>query len=98
MGFIFCFYELIINIYTFIKQKFCGLQLILSILSFILLLIVNCIFSEIIELNCCRLSEKVERNIENRNAIQAYKDSNNNFDLYKIKNNLINDDMYLSVN
>ena len=97
-GIIFCFYELIINIYTFIKQKFYGLQLILSILSFILLLIVNCIFSEIIELNCCKLNEKVERNIENRNGFQAYKDFNNNFDLYKIKNNLINDDMYLSVN
>ena len=62
------------------------------------LLIVNSIFSEIIELNCCRLSEKVERNIENRNAIQAYKDSNNINSNDIINDNLINANMYLSVN
>ena len=95
---IFCFYELIINIYSFIKHNFCVLQLFFSIISFILLLIVNSIFSEIIELNCCRLSEKVERNIENRNAIEAYKDSNNINSNDIINDNLRNDNMYLSVN
>ncbi len=96
-GIIFIFYELIINIISFIKQKFCGLQLIFSISSFILLLIVNCIFTEIIELNCCRLSEKVERNIENRNTIQIYTNFNN-INSNDIKNIVINDDIYLSVN
>jgi hypothetical protein len=62
------------------------------------LLIVNCIFSEIIEVNCCKLNVKVERKIESRNARQTSSDFDKNSDfMNKIQRDL-SDDIFISSN
>ena len=98
-GIIFCFYELIIGIYIIITEKqYFVPQIIFTLLSFLFLLIVNCIFSEIIEVNCCKLNVKVERKIESRNARQTSSDFDKNSDfMNKIQRDLL-DDIFISSN
>ena len=99
-GIIFCFYELIIAAYIIItEKKYFAPQIIFTILSFLFLLIVNCIFSEIIEVNCCNLSFKTERKIESRNARQIDSDFEQNSDCdNEIKKRLMDDELFLSTN